>query len=138
MRMQRYRDEFNPEKAFLVLRAVRMDGEDLTIGSVFPRNAVPLRRLRQLFDQRKLGYAEETGRQRCLPPNPRRPVLIGYAAPMPEPPVEIPEGWRALPWPMLRSLARRFAKVPPANKMEAEDAVAAELERRAREADGNP
>jgi len=44
--------------------------------------------------------------------------------------VEIPEGWRDLSWPALRSLASKVSDVPVLNKAIAAEAIAAELARR--------
>jgi hypothetical protein len=45
--------------------------------------------------------------------------------------VEIPQDWRDLSWPQVRSLAAQFASEPVLNKAQAVDAVEAELARRA-------
>ena len=49
--------------------------------------------------------------------------------------VAIPEDWRDLSWPQIRSLAAQFASEPVLNKADAVAAVEAELARRALEAE---
>lgn len=51
--------------------------------------------------------------------------------------VAIPDGWRGLPWPALKSLAAKLTDDPVRDKTDAIDAVSAELTRRAMPAMGD-
>jgi len=128
-----FREPFDPEKTFVVFRGMKIAGKPLRVGDTFPRHAVPLRRLRQLYDSRMLGYPGETGRQRVRPTSPVRVRLgAGSAAAMPVPPVPIPDGWRDLEWLEMRALATRFTKAAAPTREECIEAIETELLRRER------
>ncbi len=138
----RFREAFSEDQTFIIMRPMRLGGVDLAVGSTFDKTAVSTRRLRQLFDQRAVSYPHETGRDRCRPPSPNRPIIreakapraapVAPAAPAPVKTydVEIPADWRVLRWAKLLSLASKFSHVRIMNKLEAETAIEAELYRR--------
>jgi hypothetical protein len=128
-----FREPFDPGKTFVVCRPVRLGGRPLAVGAVFPRDRVELRRLRQLYDSRMLGYPGETGRQRVRPTSPVRVRLgAGSAAAMPVPPVPIPDGWRDLEWIPMQVLARKFTKATAPTREECIEAIETEIMRRER------
>lgn len=142
-----WRTTFNPERDFVVRRPLTVAGRLLARGDPFPKTAIPLRRLRQLYDQRVIHYPGETPGARID----KRPTGLGAAIaaamagfsqaepePEPEPPadpaapvVAIPDDWRALSWPKRRALAALLTDAPVANAVQVEAAITAELERRA-------
>lgn len=204
-----FRSDFDPDQAFIVRKPLRLAGVDLAPGAEFPKDAVPTRRLRQLFDSRLLAYPIESSRDIIRPSAPHRfgkwldrlrkpqvrlgpsqaprakfhlptslqpgpgveirasdvpsefddgdlqPVLSKTkpvdapslqhmlaleprvqrsAAPDPDRPgayIKIPENWQGLAWPKLLQLASNFSRVRLMNKLEATDAIEAELARRA-------
>jgi hypothetical protein len=75
MALPRFREAFDPDRDFIVRRALRLSGADVPVGATFNKTLVPTRRLRQLFNQRVLAYSDETGRDLARPPHPdlRRP-----------------------------------------------------------------
>lgn len=138
-----YRQQFDPARDFVIVRQIKLDGEVLEPGQTFRKTRVSIRRLRQLFDQRAVGYPNETGRDRCRPPHPKRDILRkdwsdeqiaadnGVALePKREGEIEIPQDWRLLKWPALLHLASQFSAVRVMNKLEAEASIVAELNRR--------
>lgn len=148
--IRQYRDAFDPAQTFIIRRPLRLNGEDLQPGKPFDKTRVPLRRLRQLFDQRMLSYPTETGREWNKPPNPKRerlgdgtwspeaPPSAEASSPAPEPrsadprdAIDIPEDWVRMPWYLRVQLAAKFSSIRLPNKAEAHAAIEAELERRA-------
>lgn len=153
-----WRTTFNPERDFVVRRPLTVAGQLLARGDPFPKTAVPLRRLRQLYDQRVIHYPGETPGARID----KRPTGLGAAieAAMAgfcqvEPEVEpatpddltasagvagdafterrdviVPDDWRGLSWPKRRALAALLTDEPVANAAQVEAAITAELERR--------
>jgi hypothetical protein len=138
--LARYREAFDPGQDFVIMRPLRLDGVALAEGTIFDKTKVPTRRLRQLFDQRALSYPHETGRDRCRPPNPNRPIIREQKAVAPAQnaaeahAVDIPADWRGLRWARLLHLASQFSSGRLMNKPEAEAAIEAELARRAKAA----
>jgi hypothetical protein len=147
----KFRQVFDPAAIFVARKAFKVSGREVAVGVVFDSKSVPLRRLRQLFDTRFLGYEGEPGALANLPLNPDRPRLgdlikldeartaadaeaaqrrAEAQAALPF----IPADWAVLAWPKLLQLASQFSKVPVRNKLEATAAVEAEVLRRARAA----
>lgn len=48
------REEFDASRSFIARRAMRVGGVDYRDGEDFDKHAVPIRRLRQLFENRKI------------------------------------------------------------------------------------
>jgi hypothetical protein len=136
----RFRDAFDAEQVFIVRRPLRVNGEALPAGAEFPKTAVKLRRLRELFDQRVLAYPGETPHERARPVNPVRLRLPDayWRAPPPEPPqapawdIAIPDRWQYLKWPHLLALAASLSSRPIRTKRDVFASITAEEKRRAK------
>jgi len=127
---QKFRAPFDAAKVFIALRPLKIDGITVRPNERFPRDAVTMTRLRQLFDGRFVGYPDEPPKTRFLPVNPQRVRVDGLRA-QPYPP-SIPPNWRDLPFQARQQLAALFSKVFPRASEEVEVAIEAELARRAR------
>jgi hypothetical protein len=109
---------FDRERDFLAHKPMRVAGADFLPGQPFDKSLVSTRRLRQLYDSRKV-------------------VMVPKDAPAAVAPVEIPENWRDLPWipkvkggESLRTVASLLTDKPLKNKAEAFALIDAEVARR--------
>lgn len=127
-----WRTTFDPTREFVVRRQITLGAVTYLPGMDFPKTEVPLRRLRQLYDQRVIQYPGERPGARLDRPDPltasagvagdafteRRDVLV-------------PGDWAELPWPKRRALAALLTDQPVKSAADAAAAISAELERRA-------
>jgi hypothetical protein len=133
MRGARTRRPFDPAGDFIAKRAMELaGGRRIAAGEPFPKGAVDARRLHIFYNARFIAYAEETARDRWLPPSRAVPAprLVVSETPAPDDPLAIPSDWRTMPWPQMLALASQFSKARILGKLDALDAIETELLRR--------
>jgi len=143
-----WRKTFDRDQDFIVRRKFTLDGKVLVPGSPFPKERVPTRRLRQMYDQRTITFASDPTPGAQVSPERSRKIKrkpeaesapVVEPIPEPKPPaqpideraaVAIPSGWETMPWPLRLQLAAQVSDTKVHNAAEAEVAITAELARR--------
>jgi hypothetical protein len=119
-------DPFDRERTFVVRRPLRCAGRDYKAGEIFDKTRVSTRTLRQLFDCRRLGMADEdlvpelanghagNGNGDGSAGEADKPAGTGGGAGAPV------VNWRTLPWLELRAHVHGVTGQWPASKAQAE------------------
>lgn len=62
-----FREEFDPRRDFVVRESFTFDGKLHAAGALLDKGRFPLRRLRQLYDVRRIEFASGASERRPLP-----------------------------------------------------------------------
>lgn len=88
--MARYfREDFDRRRDFVTLREMSIRGQIILPGESINKTLFTDRRLRQLYDQRRIGYAPRVGSYNQLVHQPGAPLGPPPAAPAPRPRVRL-------------------------------------------------
>ena len=142
-----YRQVFDPERSFIVVKAIKLSGRDLRVGARFPRKSASAQLMKRLFETRHIGYGNETGKDRCKPVSPEvhlkkggtleanfenRKVRIGSEVVLMRPGGVRTTGGISKARELRILLKSVFPDLTFVNRIEMVDAIEAELARRAK------
>lgn len=104
------RPPFTHDGEYVYCRPLMVSGDTVSPGDRVDNSQFNTRRLRQLYDQRKIQYADADGpKERSYPPQ------VGENKPNLGPRVDVPSDWRDLHWKVRQKIAEEIAGIRPRN-----------------------